>query len=297
MDERDGEVRFTPTGGMGGVAVNLPINQAAPATIPTIMLDPSMIDEAMAAGGDETVVVLFSGGATAYSVPTSGVGAPQSWVMVPASSTIDADDEITVTLLANPSRRPRYDTVYFMPTTGMGREGDDTLYISQEGAVPTGGQSVTLLPTTFEEVVSVGAMIVVEVSFGGGAMGYSVPTTGIGAPASWVTVPASSTIDEDGLIEVTIAENTGAMERKDTVYFAPTGGSGTALEDTLYITQLGTVVAGPSLTLSPDELADVSAAGVMRKVKVTFVGDATGFTVPASGDRFGTGLGNGSNDG
>ena len=282
MDERDGEVRFFPTGGEGGVAVNLPINQSAPATIPTIMLDPSTID-AMAAGGDETVEVLFSGGATAYSVPTSGVGAPQSWVTVPASSTIDADDEITVALLANPSRRPRYDTVYFMPTTGMGREGDDTLYISQAGAVPTGGQSVTLLPTTFEEVLSVGVTIEVEVSFGGGATGYSVPTTGIGAPASWVTVPASSTIDEDGLIEVTIAENMGAMERKDTVYFAPTGGSGTALEDTLYITQLGTVVAGPSLTLSPDELADVSAAGIMRKVKVTFVGGAEGFTVPAMG--------------
>ena len=283
MDERDGEVRFAPTGGSGGVAVNLPINQSAPATIPTIMLDPSTID-AMAAGGDETVVVLFSGGATAYSVPTSGVGAPQSWVTVPASSTIDADDEITVTLLANPSRRPRYDTVYFMPTTGMGREGDDTLNISQAGAVPTGGQSVTLLPTTFEEVVSVGDMIVVEVSFGGGAMGYTVPTTGIGAPASWVTVPASSTIDEDGLIEVTIAENTGAMERKDTVYFAPTGGSGTALEDTLYITQLGTVVEGPSVTLNPSSVDNVPAVGGTRTVNLTLGGGATGYTTSGVAD-------------
>ena len=226
-----------------------------------------------AAGAMRTVGVTFLGGATGFTVPGAGMtGAPPSWVTVPTM--VDAMNNLRITLGANTGTSARSAMVVFTSTGGMGTSVTTTLTINQLGDVATGPR-VTLNPDRLDAVVATGATETVRVTLGGGATGYSVPMMGVGAAASWVTVPAMAT---GGNVRITIEANPSRRVRRDTVSFAPTGGMGTRVPDDLYISQLGTLPTGPSLTLEPNFLVDLPATGGIFTVPVILGGGATGYT-------------------
>ena len=262
---RTNEVIFTPTGGMGeAIPATLTISQLGTMpTGPAVTLEPNTLSNVPAAGAMRTIRVMLSGGATGYSIPESGRFAPASWVTVPTMAT---DGTIVITIGENTTTAVREDSVIFMPTGVTGDLLNDTLAISQR---PT-PQTITLNPDNLMNVPAVGATRTVRVTFGGGATGYTTS----GAP-DWVTVPAMAT---NGTLMITITGNTSRRVRRDSVIFTPTGGMGDANPDTLAISQLGVVPPGRSVTLDPNMLNDVPAAGGMRTVVVMLAGGATGFT-------------------
>ena len=124
----------------------------------------------------------------------------------------------------------------------------------------------------------------VGATFGGGATDYHIT----GAD-SWVDV-------HKGLVEVTEGEvtrnalriefspNPLFAERKDTLYFTPTGGVGKAVEDTLYLTQEGRIMivtGNPSMSLNftPADPTELPAAGGTLAANIDISGSATGWKV------------------
>ena len=282
---RSAMIIFTPTGGSGmATTATLTINQQA--TPQTITLTPNELDDVLAAGEMRTVGVMFGGGATGFTVPSSGTGAPPSWVTVPAM--VDAMDDLEITVRANMTAMTRSATIVFTPTGGGGTATPASLTINQQ-ATP---QTITLTPNELDGVLAAGEMRTVGVMFGGGATGFTVPSSGTGAPPSWVTVPAMVDAMDD--LEITVRANMTAMTRSATIVFTPTGGGGTATPASLTINQQATP---QTITLTPNELDGVLAAGEMRTVGVMFGGGATGFTVPSSGTGCTALLGDGASDG
>ena len=274
---RQSTVTFTPTGGTGeATTATLMISQlgALPAG-PSVTLTPSSLDDVPAMGGIRTVMLTLGGGATGYT--TSG-GA--DWVTVPA---MGMAGEVSLTLDANTATSARQSRVTFTPTGGTGEATTATLMISQLGTLPSGPR-VTLSPDRITGIPALGGMRRVTATFTGGANGYTVPMTGIGAPASWVTVPAMAT-SSTGVLNITIEANTMTTERKDTVIFTPTGGMGTAIDDSLFITQLGTASVAISVTSVPTDLNRLPAAGGRVTATITLSGEASGWLVmvPRSG--------------
>ena len=112
------------------------------------------------------------------------------------------------------------------------------------------------------DVVAGGGMVSLTVTFGGGATGFSVPTSGEGAPANWLMVPSAVTMtDGQNQLAITVEENAGIMDRSSMIVFTPTGGAGTATPTTLTITQLGTAPR-QSIVFAPAMPADVVAGEV-----------------------------------
>ena len=281
---RQSTVIFTPTGGTGeATTATLMISQlgALPAG-PSVTLSPDRITGIPALGGMRSVTATFTGGANGYTVPMTGIGAPASWVTVPAMA--NAAGVLNITLGAeNTMTMERKDTVIFMPTGGMGTAIDDSLFITQLGTESPMRHRITLNPDRITGIPASGGMRRVTAIFTGGANGYTVPMTGIGAPASWVTVPAMAT--STGVLNITLEANTMTTERKDTVIFTPTGGMGTALDDSLFITQLGTASVAISVTSMPTDLSRLPAAGGRVTATITLSGGAMGWLVmvPRSG--------------
>ena len=85
----------------------------------------------------------------------------------------------------------------------------------------------------------------------------------------------------DGSISIMVDANTGGV-RNATVDFTPTGGSGPVVTTSFNISQAADPTAR-TVRLSPGSLFGVVAAGATHMVSVTLGGDATGFSVPASG--------------
>ena len=275
---RQSTVTFTPTGGTGeATTATLMISQlgALPAG-PSVTLTPPSLDDVPAVGGTRTVMLTLGGDATGYT--TSGAA---DWVTVPA---MGMAGEVSLTLDANTATSARQSTVTFTPTGGTGEATTATLMISQLGALPA-GPSVTLSPDRITGIPALGGMRRVTATFTGGANGYTVPMTGIGAPASWVTVPAMAT-SSTGVLNITLGANTMTTERKDTVIFTPTGGMGTAIDDSLFITQLGTASVAISVTSVPTDLSRLPAAGGRVTATITLSGGATGWLVMVPGSGF-----------
>ena len=244
-------VAFSTTGGEGIARDSLFLRQMASLSpMQTVGLTPDNLMDIPAVGGTRTVMLTLGGGATSYM--TSGAA---DWVTVPA---MGMAGEVSLTLDANTATSARQSTVTFTPTGGTDPATPTTLMISQLGTLPS-GPSVTLSPDRITGIPVSGGMRSVTATFTGGANGYTVPMTGIGAPASWVTVPAMAT--STGVLNITLEANTMTTERKDTVIFTPTGGMGTALDDSLFITQLGTASVAISVTSVPTDLSRLPAAG------------------------------------
>ena len=267
---RRDRITFTPTGAMGeAMPATLMISQLGAVPMgSSVTIDPIRLEDIPASGGRRTVSVTLGGGATGYSVPSSGIGAPASWVTLPATG---MGGNLTLTLSANTMPAVRKDTVYFIPTGGMGETVDDTLYLTQQ-AVP---QTIRLNPDNIADVPAAGGTRMVMLSFGGGATGYTVAEG-----ETWVMVPATAT---GGSLTITLRANASRRERRGMVIFTPTGGEGEPVNDTLHISQLGALPMGSSVTLSPNRLTAIPSAGGSRTVRIALGGGATGYRVHSSG--------------
>ena len=270
-------VIFEPVGGTGVVLQDtLFISQlGVVATGPNVTVNPTSVGGVPAAGGERTVRLTLGGDATGYM--TSGAA---DWVTVPA---MGEAGEVSLTLGANTSTSARQNTVTFTPTGGTGEGTPATLVIKQLGTESSIRHRITLNPDNITGIPALGGMRSVTARFTGGANGYTVPMTGIGAPASWVTVPAMAT--STGVLNITLGANTMTTERKDTVIFTPTGGMGTAIDDSLFITQLGTASVAINVTSVPTDLSRLPAAGGRVTATITLSGEASGWLVmvPRSG--------------
>ena len=282
--DRSSMIVFTPTGGEGGAfPTTLTITQLGTAPRQSIVFAPAMPADVVAGGGMVTLTVTFGGGATGFSVPASGEGAPASWLTVPPAVTMaGGQNQLAITVLANTDAMDRSSMIVFTPTGGAGTAIPTTLTLTQLGTAPR--QSIVFDPVTPADVVAAGATVTLTVTFGGGATGFSVPASGEGAPASWLTVPPAVTMaGGQNQLAITVLANTDAMDRSSMIVFTPTGGAGTATPTTLTLTQLGTAPR-QSIVFDPATPADVVAAGATVTLTVTFEGGATGFSVPASGE-------------
>ena len=276
--ERSSMIVFMPTGGAGTASpTTLTITQA-PAS-PRIVFDPAMPADVAAVGAMVSLTVTFEGGATGFSVPTSGEGAPARWLTVPPAVTMaGGENRLAITVTANEGAMARSSMIVFTATGGSVTAATTTLTITQAPAP----QTIALDPVTPPEVVAGGATVPLTVTFGGGATGFSVPTSGEGAPASWLTVPPAVTMaGGQNQLAINVTANTGASQRSSMIVFTPTGGAGTASPTTLTITQ---APASPRIVFAPATPADVAAVGAMVSLTVTFEGGATGFSVPTSGE-------------
>ena len=281
--ERSSTIVFTPTGGAGTVTpTTLTLTQLGAVPRQSIVFAPAMPADVASAGATVPVTVTFEGGATGFSVPASGEGAPASWLTVPAAVTMaGGQNRLAITVEENMDAMARTSMIVFTPTGGAGTATPVTLTITQLGTAPR--QTIVFDPATPADVAAAGATVPVTVTFEGGATGFSVPTSGEGAPASWLTVPPAVTMaDGQNQLAITVEENMDAMARTSMIVFTPTGGAGTATPVTLTITQLGTAPR-QTIVFDPATPTDVAAAGATVPVTVTFGGGATGFTVPSSG--------------
>ena len=280
--DRSSMIVFTATGGSVTAATTaLTITQLGTAPRQRIVFAPAMPADVVAGGGMVSLTVTFEGGATGFSVPTSGEGAPASWLMVPSVITMSGgQNQLAITVEENTGIMDRSSMIVFTPTGGAGTASPTTLTITQLGTAPR--QTIVFAPAMPADVVAGGGMVSLTVTFGGGATGFSVPTSGEGAPASWLTVPSAVTMSGgQNQLAITVVANTGASERSSMVVFTPTGGTGTARPTTLTITQ---APASPRIVFDPATPADVASAGAKVSLTVTFEGGATGFSVPSSGE-------------
>ena len=271
---RSATITFTPTGGEGtATPATLTITQlgAAPAA-QTIMLNPTSLSGIAAAGSTETVRLTYGGGATGYMVAGAATWAP---VASPGMG-----NSVDIVIAENTTAMTRSAMVIFTPTGGEGTATPATLTITQAAATAA-GPAVILSPTTLSVPVA-GATRMVSIGLVGGATSYTVPTTGVGAPASWVTGISSTGMA--GMLNIVVAANATTSERKDTIYFKPVGGTGTMrFDDTLTITQ----AAAPAISVSsmPTVLSMLPAAGDTVIATINISGTATGWRVmvPTSG--------------
>ena len=278
---RSDEIVFTPTGGsVTAIPTTVTITQqgASSPSSQTIRFTPTMPPAVSATGGNVTVGVVLGGGATGFTVPSSGTGAPASWLTVPATL---RDGNLVIAVTANTRTTQRSDEIVFTPTGGSGTATPTTLTITQQGTSSPSSQTITFTPSTPPAVSAAGGNVTVGVMLGGDATGFTIPSSGMGTPASWLTVPATLT---NGTLVIAVTANMSTSPRSDDIVFTPTGGLGTATPTTLTITQQrATSPSSQTIRFTPTMPPAVSAAMSNVTVGVMFGGGATGFTVPSSG--------------
>ena len=258
---RTGRVIFVPTGGSGSpTSDTLDIIQRGDIAIgPNVVVMPTRLDNVVAVGATLTVQVALNRGATQWA--SSDV---PDWVTVAG---MGAAGEISLMVGEN-NGGVRTGVLTFQPTGGEGRRSPATVVITQQEFPP---QTIDLDPSVLNDVSEEGATQTINLSFGGGATGFTATEAD-----DWVSVPTMAT---EGRLMVTIMANSSRRSRKDTVVFTPTGGRGLAEDDTLWITQLGTPPPSKSsITLLPTLFDDVPWRGAMHTVGIRFGGGATGFT-------------------
>ena len=134
---------------------------------------------------------------------------------------VDAMDDLEITVRANMTAMTRSATITSLPLQAEGARRHRPLLTINQQATP---QTITLTPNELDGVLAAGEMRTVGVMFGGGATGFTVPSSGTGSPPSWVTVPAMVDAMDD--LEITVRANMTAMTRSATIIFTPTGGGG-----------------------------------------------------------------------
>ena len=248
---RTAKLTFSATG-----LPNQEVQITQPGTAPMLSVAPASITNVAAAGESKTLAVTSNAG------PWT-VTSDKSWATLSAPGGTN-NGSITVTLAPNTGIAPRTVTLTF--TAGSLTR---TVTITQDGATPT--LSATLASTT-------------NVAAGGGIAGvnvvsntnWSITTSGL---PSWVTLSTSSGTN-NGTVNVTLAQNTGASPRTVTLTF--TAG---ALTRTVTITQNGTgtpptpptppsppTPSTPTLSLSIEVIRS-NGNREMEEVEVSATGD------------------------
>ena len=261
-------VALAPTSlkGKGLTGTDGPLMQAAQ----TITLNPTGLTNIVAAGEMRTVGVMFGGGATGFTVPSSGTGAPPSWVTVPAM--VDDMNDLEITIAVNTSTSPRSATITFTPTGGPGTATTANLTINQLAAP---NPTFALLRTSINFPFTGGPIDVgFTVNTGGGA-NISLVNTGA---ADWITPPPTKGVNGLGagnnMLRIIAAPNTTNMTRSNTITFTYSNSVFGNMTATLNITQ---DEAPPAVALFPSVL-EVSAEGGQQDVRAVLASGATSFT-------------------
>ena len=269
---RTGIVRLTPTGGTGvATPVNIRVRQAAAALhtlVETPTYTPVLVGGNLtAAGGGISIALALGGGATGWEA----VEALAYVSLTPSSG--NASTPVVVTYEANGTFDAR-DVVIMITTTGTtGVSITEALTFRQEGSQ---GITVVTDPAVVLNLSTDAGSIDVDVSLLGSATGWSAAITD--DTADFLTLGGTSGVAGTDVLTITYEENTDLALRTATVTLTATGGTGTAQDTLLTISQLGT---GPNVVVSAptgEDLLALPAAGGMIAAEVTLTGGATGWT-------------------
>ena len=199
-----------------------------------------------------------------------------------ASTTLDLSRENTLAIWVDAAGENYRANDTLIVTDRAKNASSQTLTISEENisedtliARPTGG--VTLLSIMLSgatDVVVTGADDWIDIPFALSCEGNCVRCE-------------DGNCTRSGELLLDIRENLTNMERKDTLYFTPTGGVGKTVEDTLYIKQgVALEAARIKVTFTPANLTELPAAGGTFTANIDISGVATDWRVVLPNSSF-----------
>ena len=272
---RTGKVTLTATGGTGMAQTSvLTIRQVAAALHTlgnTPMFTPVLAGSNLtAAGGDISIALTLGAGATGWTAEES-----LGYVSL-TSDNGDASKPVMVTYDANNTFVAR-DVVITITTTGpTGVPIMETLTFTQEGSQ---GIEVDTDPAVVLNLSTAAGSIDVDITLRGSAEGWSAVEADTN-PADFLTLGGTSGVAGTDVLTIDYDGNTALALRTATVTLTATGGTGTAQDTVLTISQLGT---GPNVVVSPStgDFGALPAAGGTIVANVALTGGATGWTAVA----------------
>ena len=173
---RSGNLTVVTTDGMGDPATRtLSLTQLG--VPPTLMLSTMPMELSMlpAAASMVELTITPGGSATGWSITTR-----PDFVAAPAMMTGTGPATITLNVTENSMDETRTGNLAVSTTGGGGDPATETLVFTQLATVAE-AQTIMLDPTSLADVPAAGGMRTVGLTFGGGATGFTVPTTGEGA--------------------------------------------------------------------------------------------------------------------
>ena len=266
---------FNTSGGAGAVSASVPVSQDAATS--TLTPTPTSLADLAAAGGNQSLTLRTSGGATSWSLDASSV---PSWMTVMPSSgsvaTVGTAEDFSLTLTINPNAAGARNATLVFNTSGGAGAVSASVPVSQDAATST----LTPTPTSLADLDAAGGNQSLSLRTGGGATSWSLDASSV---PSWMTVmPSSGTIAtvgtaEDFSLTLTINPN-AAGARNATLVFNTSGGAG-AVSASVPVSQ---DAATSTLTPTPTSLADLDAAGGNQSLTLRTGGGATAWALDAS---------------
>ena len=185
----------------------------------TFTLAEEHLDDIAWFGDRRDVGTMFGGGATDYHI----TGA-DSWVDIHKGLVEVTEGEVTRNVLRigfspNPLHEERKDTLYFTPTGGVGKQVEDTLYLTQMSGENEPGIEFTFTPAVLDGLSPLGGTVMVDIDISGTGIEWilTLPTSG------FVTSSAQRGT-EDATIALTYAANPTSNYRSNTAIFTLTDG-------------------------------------------------------------------------
>ena len=293
---RHAEIEFEATDGSTPLSTTrIRLTQLGVPPTLSFVTAPTDISSLGASGGTFTIAVTPGGSATSgdwvasvslgddTSVPT-----PDGSVVVAGFVTIDKtvsgsptpSNTITVRYEANGGALSRDGEIKINAFAGGGSV--QVLVPFRQLGLGVPELSVATRPRDISTLSSAGGDILVDVGLLGSSTGWrAVATTN---PGTFLSLGSSTGVGGDGVLTITLTENTTNASRTGVVTLTPTGGVGTAVDAVLRLTQFPpapslSVVTGEAL--SPPLAHD--ASGTITAT-ITLGGTATGWAATKIGD-------------
>ena len=288
---RTGTVTLRATGGTGAsgsVVLTLTQSGGASHTLGnTPMFTPVLAGSNLtAAGGDISIALTLGGGATGWAAtealdyvsltPDNGAGVTPVVVTYDANNTFVARNVVVSITTTGPTGVPITENISF----------------TQAGAQ---GITVVTDPVNLSDLSTAEGAINVDVTLLGSATHWAASEAGSNPLGFLTLVGGTRGIAGDDVLTIRYGENTGVASRNASVTLTATGGTGTAQDTVLMISQLGT---GPNVLVSPStgDFDALPAAGGTIVANVALTGGATGWEAVAESTNPGNFLSVGAKD-
>ena len=277
--ERSAKIVFSTTGTTGGGSFSsakdsLTITQAGAPPIFTLTSG----DADTTAYGIDTLDIIFEvgGGASGWDAEViDRDDNANNFVTLVKTSGSAGSDTIKVAVSKN-TGLSRIDTIKITTDGGTGDAKDTTVTITQSAAPPT---LLLTSPSTVTLAHDVVTEQTITFTVGGGASGWTSSVSG----NNFITISEDGTMTGDVTVTATPSANTG-VERSVMITFTTDGGTGTAKDTTVMITQSA---APPSLVLtSPSTVTLAHDVVVAQTITFTVGGSASGWTSAITGENF-----------
>ena len=233
--ERSAVITIATVGGTGD-ALNTMITitqRAAPVNPPTLIV--STNDTTISHDATDAFEISFTLGGDARGWQSTSTG--DDFITLTPEQNTTATGKVTImaTASVNATGSERMQTITFVTTGGV----TDMITITQRAAPPAAAPTISIstMDTTIEASATTAAINLVF-TVGGSAMGWSSNVVYTPAGANFITFTPTQNANEKGevTIKVTPAANTKAR-RVAKIVITPTGGTGTAVSDSITITQ------------------------------------------------------------